>query len=302
MKSESADSKGGYSKRFWVSRDGSGSNWDSLLILFGLLGVLCASAPGQLRAQAAPGPMAPPPAAEQPAPPQPSSAPRARTSAATAPAEKPAPRSNIGGSWNLNPATSDNARDRIDQARRGGPTRQSGGNGPYGGNGPGGNGPWGGGGGYPPYPGGNGPYGGPPYGGNGPWGGNQGGAPRGGYGNESDNSPQMREYIYPASEVTFILKDNEADLTDDAARKRVFFTDGRKLEKPKDENYREIAAHWEGSRLVAEEKMQGGERVRRVFELSSDGRQLNEEVDLEATKARGPVTLHYVYEINASRQ
>ena len=247
--------------------------------------------------------MAPPPAAEQPAPPQPTSAPRARTVTPSAPAEKPAPRSNISGSWNLNEASSDNARDRIDQVRRGGPTRQSGGNGPYGGNGPGGNGPWGGGGGYPPYPGGNGPYGGPPYGGgNGPWGGNQGGTPRGGYGNESDNSPQMHEYIFPASEVTFILKDNEADLTDDTARKRVFFTDGRKLQKSKDDNYREIAAHWEGSRLVAEEKMPGGERVRRVFELSSDGRQLDEEVDLEATRARGAVTLHYVYDINASRQ
>ena len=190
----------------------------------------------------------------------------------------------------------------MDQARRGGPTQSGGGNGPYGGNGPGGNGPWGSGGGYPPYPGGNGPYGGPPYGGNGPWGGNQGGVPRGGYGNESDNSPAMREYLYPASEVTFILKDNEADLTDDTARKRVFFTDGRKLQKPKDENYREIAAHWEGSRLVADEKLAGGERVRRVFELSQDGRQLDEEVDLDATRARGALTLHYVYDINTSRQ
>lgn len=126
--------------------------------------------------------------------------------------------------------------------------------------------------------------------------------PRGGYGDESDNSPAMREYVYPASEVTFILKDNEADLTDDTARKRVFFTDGRKLQKSKDDNYREIAAHWEGNRLVADEKLQGGERVRRVFELSQDGRQLDEEVDLDATRARSAVTLHYVYDINTSRQ
>ena len=59
-------------------------------------------------------------------------------------------------------------------------------------------------------------------------------------------SPAMREYIYPATDVTFVLKDSEADLTDDTARKRVFYTDGRKLQKSKDDNYREIAAHWEG--------------------------------------------------------
>ena len=140
-----------------------------------------------------------------------------------------------------------------------------------------------------------------PYGG-GPWGGRQAGTPRGGYGDESDQSPAMREYIYPASEVTFILKDNEADLTDDTARKRVFFTDGRKLQKPKDENYREIAAHWEGNRLVADEKLQAASACGACSNSARTGAQLNEEVDLDATRARGAVTLHYVYNINTNRQ
>ena len=153
------------------------------------------------------------------------------------------------------------------------------------------------GGGYP-YPG-NGPYGGPNGGGpNGPNGGN-----RGGYGDSSEaQSPALREYIYPATDVTFVLKDSEADLTDDLARKRVFYTDGRKLQKPKDDNYREIAAHWEGNRLVADEKLSGGEHVRRTFELSSDGRQLDEEVYLDATRSRSAVTLRYIYDINPNRQ
>ena len=149
-----------------------------------------------------------------------------------------------------------------------------------------------------PYPG-NGPYGG-----NGPFGGGPNGGNRGGgYGDESETqSPAMREYISPATDVTFILKDSEADLTDDTARKRVFYTDGRKLQKSKDDNYREIAAHWEGNRLVSEEKTSNGERVRRMFELSADGRRLDEEVYLDATRSRSAVTIHYVYDINPNRQ
>jgi hypothetical protein len=112
----------------------------------------------------------------------------------------------------------------------------------------------------------------------------------------------MREYIYPATGVTFTLKDSEADLTDDSARKRVFFTDGRKLQKPKDDNYREVAAHWEGTRLVAEERTPDGLHLRRTFDLTHDGRQLEEYVYLDATRNRSTVTLHYIYDINPNRQ
>jgi hypothetical protein len=222
--------------------------------------------------------------------------PSSRTLSST-PREKPAPRQNIGGSWNFNRDASDDARNKLEQAHRGGTSTQT--NGPVGGNGPYGGGPYGGG--YP-YPG-NGPYGGGPWGGSGPYGGNPNGRNRGGY-DADDNetqSPAMREYIYPATDITFMLKDSEADLTDDAARRRVFYTDGRKLQKSKDDNDREITAHWEGNRLVADEKL-NGEHLRRSFELSGDGRQLDEEVDLDATRYRSAVTFHYVYDINTNRQ
>ncbi len=270
-------------------------------ILCALLGILCAFAPNHLRAQAPPGPMAPKPSADAEAAPPPSQ-PSIR-SRATTPDDKPlpAPRQSISGSWNFNRDASDDARSKLDQARRIGGGTQN--NGPVGGNGPYGGGPYGGG----PY--GGGPYGGGPLGrpypGNGPYGGNgpNGGGNPGGYGDSSEaNSPALREYIYPATDVTFVLKDSEADLTDDTARKRVFYTDGRKLQKSKDDNYREIAAHWEGNRLVADEKLPGGEHVRQTFELSSDGRQLDEEISLDAIRSRSAVTIHYVYNINTSRQ
>ena len=270
-------------------------------IFFAALSALCAFAPSHLLAQAPAGPMTPKQSTDaQPASPRPQPSARTRDSAAQ---DKPvpAPRKDISGSWNFNRTASDDARSKLDQARTVGRSTQRG-NGPLGGNGPfGGNGPYGGGplgGGYP-YPG-NGPSGGGPNGGgpNDPNGGN-----RGGYGNDSEiQSPIMREYIYPATDVTFVLKDSEADLTDDAARKRVFYTDGRKLQKPKDDNYREIAAHWEGNRLVGEERLSGGEHVRRTFELSADGRRLDEEVSLDATRSRSAVTLRYIYDINPNRQ
>jgi hypothetical protein len=212
--------------------------------------------------------------------------------------EKITPRQNIAGYWKLNRADSDDGRNKIQQAERIGNSRN---NGPIGGNGPmGGNGPYGGGPMGSPYPGGNGPYGNGPYGRN-P---NDPSAYPGGYDNDDKEiqSPVMREYIYPATGVTFSLKDSEADLADDSARRRVFFTDGRKLQKSKDDNYREIAAHWEGTRLVAEERTPTGANVRRTFDVTPGGRQLEETINLEATRTRSAVTIHYVYSIDPNRQ
>ena len=280
----------------------------SVPALCGLLGVLCACVPSHLRAQAPPGPLPPRQSTDTRSAPPPS--PASSPTQPPAPREKPAPRQNISGYWKFNREASDDARSNIEQARQGGRRGPSGNapGGPQGGNGPYGGGPAGGGYPLPGGPGGNGPYGG----GNGPYGGGQrGGNPNGGnpgdYGSRNDSevqSPAMQEYIYPATGVTLVIKDSEVDLSDDAARRRVFYTDGRKLQKPNkdDNNYREVAAHWEGPRLVSDEKSPAGEQVRRTFELSSDGRQLDESISLDATKSRSAVMIHYVYDINTNRQ
>lgn len=269
------------------------------LAMCGFLGALYASAPRDVRAQAPPGPLAPKTPDSRPdtrpAPPEPT---RQTQSAPAIEKEKIAPRQNISGYWKFNRADSDDARNKIQQAERLGNSRN---NGPVGGNGPmGGNGPYGGGPMGSPYPGGNGPYGNGPYGRN-P---NDPNAYPGGYDNDEREiqSPAMREYIYPATGVTFSLKDSEADLADDSARRRVFFTDGRKLQKSKDDNYREIAAHWEGTRLVSEERISTGTNVRRTFDVTPDGHQLEETINLDATRNRSAVQIHYVYNIDPSRQ
>src|SRR6266849_2224912 len=106
-------------------------------------------------------------------------------------------------------------------------------------------------------------------------GGNGGRRPQG----ESDEDRQrMQEPFTPSRSLTIAeaQKDKEVDAFDDQSRKLAFFIDGRKLQKSKDPNYQEIAAHWEGTRLATDEKTSRGGKMNRTFELSYDGTQLYE--------------------------
>lgn len=90
----------------------------------------------------------------------------------------------------------------------------------------------------------------------------------------------------------------EIDVTDDLGRKRVYFTDGRKVQKPKDEKYQEFDAYWiESYRLVAEYDGSRGARITRSYEPAPGGKQLYETVRLERTRSYGPVEIRYVYDL-----
>ena len=82
-------------------------------------------------------------------------------------------------------------------------------------------------------------------------------------------------------------------------RGSVYLTDSRKPAKSKDANYQESAAHWEGTRLVSEEKGLHGGRITRTYELTPDGKQLNENVRLDNTHT-GLITVRYVFDVAAS--
>src|SRR5277367_2327991 len=81
-----------------------------------------------------------------------------------------------------------------------------------------------------------------------------GGFPRGGGGDRESVEDRDRadDVIYPQNSFALAHKDAEIDLNDDQGRKRVYFTDGRKLQKSKDDKYKELAARWDGGRLVSE--------------------------------------------------
>lgn len=133
-----------------------------------------------------------------------------------------------------------------------------------------------------------------------PGGGHRGYGRRGG---ESDEERQkMRELFTPPSTMTLSMTGAEVDLVDDRERKRALMTDGRKLQKSKDPNYLEIAAKFEGNRLVTEEKSPRGEKLSRTFELSEDGRQLYETVRLNTSHGNMPRVTRFVYDIPSPSQ
>jgi hypothetical protein len=122
-------------------------------------------------------------------------------------------------------------------------------------------------------------------------------------GGEGDEERQkMQELLRPPAAITLSMTGAEVDLRDDHDRKRAFMTDGRKLKKSKDENYQEIAAKWDGNRLVTDEKNPRGGKMSRMFELSPDGRQLYETLNLNLGRNNTETSIRYVYDIPAQAQ
>jgi hypothetical protein len=250
-----------------------------LILATGIFTAAIFGLPGVVRAQAAPGPIHPaqspddssagaPPAAAQPKAPD---VPQKR---------------DLTGSWKLNEDQSDDPSEKMKQAQQAGAGNRGGG---------GNRGVWNGGGGG--YPGGGGGY---PGGGGG--GGGYGGRRGMGTSESESDREKIQDAVNPANQLAFKQNDAEIDMSDDQGRRRVFYTDGRKIEKPKkdkdkdkSDDYKELAAHWEGMKLQSEEKGPHG-KITRLFEVPAGGQQLRETVHFD--DARGnPVTIHYVYDI-----
>ena len=104
------------------------------------------------------------------------------------------------------------------------------------------------------------------------------------------------DIIYPQNSFALARKDAEIDLIDDEGRKRVYFTDGRKLKKSKDEKFKELAARWDGGRLVSEEKGPSTIRLTRSLEISADGQHLNETLAVDLGAVSGFILLRYIYD------
>ena len=232
------------------------SKYLRFFVAAGALGLAVAGWTTSARAQAPAGPL---PAAQ----PQPPSARDARPQEQSAPVK---PRTSILGAWKLNRDESDDPRKKMQEAR--------GGNGGGGGRG--------------------GVRMGVPGMGGGPYGGR-----RGGGGNESDQDRErMQEFMNPSRALTVAeaKRDVEIDMFDDQERKSSFFTDGRKLQKTKDSNNQEIAAHWDSNRLVTDEKSPSGRKISRTYELSYDGMQLYETLRLTRGRSDSRISIRYVYD------
>jgi hypothetical protein len=115
---------------------------------------------------------------------------------------------------------------------------------------------------------------------------------------ESDKDREARiGYLLPATSLIIDQKGNELDFTDDKSRTRVFYTDGRKLQKAKDKDKRqEVSAHWDAGHLATDERTPRGGNLTREFALSADGHQLFETIEVDSSRIYAPTVLHYVYD------
>jgi len=175
-------------------------------------------------------------------------------------------RKSILGFWQFNKDESDDGRARLKQSRESDNSNRGNGGGGYGGPRVGVG--WPGGGGYP--------------------------RPQGG-----DISDSMADFVNPPREMKLTQKfdsDPEVLLSDDREHRTSFFTDGRKIEKQKDPDYKEVSARWDDKKLVTDEKGSHGGKVSRTFELSKDGKQLIETVHVTDSKGNHPINVQYVYD------
>ena len=69
------------------------------------------------------------------------------------------------------------------------------------------------------------------------------------------------------------------------------------MDYSKDPGYAEVAARFEGAKLISDEKDPRGNQMSRTFELSEDGRQLIEMVRMTAGRNKTQRTIRYVYDI-----
>ncbi len=119
-------------------------------------------------------------------------------------------------------------------------------------------------------------------------------------GQDIADNPKMQPLIHPSETLTVNLKNSEVDVTDDQFNKLILYTDGRQLPKPTDSTHQKVAAHWNGSQLVSDEKSPLGGKMSRTFELSQDGRKLYETLHIDNGRAKTPLVIRYVYDISNS--
>jgi hypothetical protein len=84
-------------------------------------------------------------------------------------------------------------------------------------------------------------------------------------------------------------------VTDDRARKLVYYTDGRKIQKSKDDSMQAVSAHWDGTQLVTDEKGPRGKKMSRTLELSADGKHFYETWHIENGRS-GTIVVRYVFD------
>jgi hypothetical protein len=235
------------------------------IFVLGGLGLLLA---GTAFAQAPPGPIAPVPSqrsSSEPPPPPP---------------VKIVPRTNILGAWKLNRDESDDPKARSNQRKVNSPSQSPGGN----------SGPRIG------FPGGG--MGGP----------GMGGGQRGNGGQQKDTAEDRQRYtelIDPSIRLKLQRKgekDPIVEMFGDQGRKTIFYTDGHKPDAPAGVGTDVVEAKWDGDKLVSTSPLPKKGTLTRTYEVSPDGLQLWEEVEMVIGKDKNPSRFRFVYDAVAREE
>jgi len=224
-----------------------------------VIGGMAVVAVGAAFAQAPPGPITPPPGALTDARPTP-------------PPVKIAPRKNILGAWRLNRDESDDPRQKSNQRKVNDPNSSHGGLG----------GPRIG------FPGGT--IGGP---------GTGGGQGHGSQKDTDEDKERYRELIDPSVRLRMERKgasDPVVTMYGDQGRKTIFYTDGHKPDAPAGVGTDVAEARWDGGKLVSDSQLPKKGSMQRTYEVSEDGMQLYEEVELVTGKDKNPSRFRFVYD------
>ncbi len=91
-------------------------------------------------------------------------------------------------------------------------------------------------------------------------------------------------------------KDPIVEMSGDQGRKTIFYTDGHKPDAPAGVGTEVVEAKWDGAKLVSEATLPKGGSVRRTYEVSPDGMQLWEEVEMVFGKDKNPSKFRFVYD------
>jgi hypothetical protein len=113
---------------------------------------------------------------------------------------------------------------------------------------------------------------------------------------------KLLEMLHHSPLLMVEVKDGEFDFTDQDKQKRAFFTDGRKLQKSKDDSYKELAANWNAGRLSFDEKGPRGEKITVTFQPMRNTSQLIETFQVDSSKIYSPVVIRYVYDLVPENQ
>ena len=132
--------------------------------------------------------------------------------------------------------------------------------------------------------------------------GNSTGNPGGNGGSQNGTAEDRQRYnqlLDPSIRLELARKNDKdpiVEMMGDQGRKTVFYTDGHKPDAPAGVGTEVVEAKWDGAKLVSDSTLPKNGSLKRTYEVSPDGLQLWEEVEMVSGKDKYPSKFRFVYD------